>query len=144
MKRLPAGKTIGLDTMVLIYHLENHADYAGVTEKLLDEVEKGRYRAVTSFVTLLEILVKPKKEGALRVVSDYRDLLLTFPNLSFLPLDFEVSDLASSLRAKYSIMTPDAIQIATAITGRAEAFITNDERLKKIEEIRIVMLSELK
>jgi predicted nucleic acid-binding protein len=93
---------------------------------------------------LLEILVKPKREGLTKVVADYRDLLLTFPNLRFFPVGLQVSDLASTLRAKYSIRTPDAIQIATAITERASVFITNDEQLKKVEEIKIVLLKEMR
>lgn len=144
MKGVSEGKIIGLDTMVFIYHLENHSGYSRITEKLFEEIEKGRYHAVTSFVTLLEILVKPKREGALRAVSDYKDLLLTFPNLTFFPLELRVTDLASSLRAEYSIRTPDAIQIATAITEGAAVFITNDGQLKKVDAIEVILLDDLR
>lgn len=143
MKAISEGKIIGIDTMVFIYHLENHPEYSRITERLFEGIEKAKYRAVTSFITLLEILVKPKRERALKAVSDYRDLLLTFPNLTFLPLELKVSDLASTLRAEYPIRTPDAIQIATAITGQASVFITNDEQLKKVDKINILLLREL-
>ncbi|MGE5893123.1 MAG: type II toxin-antitoxin system VapC family toxin [bacterium] len=143
MKAISEGKIIGIDTMVFIYHLENHPVYSRITERLFEGIEKAKYRAVTSFITLLEILVKPKRERALKAVSDYRDLLLTFPNLTFLPLELKVSDLASTLRAEYPIRTPDAIQIATAITGQASVFITNDEQLKKVDKINILLLREL-
>ena len=33
--------------------------------------------------------------------------LLTFPNLKILNLDMKISDMASDLRAKYGIKTPD-------------------------------------
>ncbi|MBA4349269.1 MAG: PIN domain nuclease [Thermodesulfovibrio sp.] len=143
MRRISEGQIIGIDTMVFIYHLEDHPDFSHITEKLFVDIEKGKYNAVTSFVTLLEILVKPKMEGITRVISDYRDLLLTFPNLKFCPLDLKVSDMASTLRAKYSIKTPDAIQIATAILEGAAVFVTNDGQLKKAKEINIVLLNEL-
>lgn len=143
MKAISEGKIIGIDTMVFIYHLENHPEYSRITERLFEGIEKAKYRAVTSFITLLEILVKPKRERALKAVSDYRDLLLTFPNLTFLPLELKVSDLASTLRAEYPIRTPDAIQIATSITGQASVFITNDEQLKKVDKINILLLREL-
>lgn len=129
--------------MVFIYHLEDHPDFSHITEKLFVDIEKGKYNAVTSFVTLLEILVKPKMEGITKVISDYRDLLLTFPNLKFCSLDLKVSDMASTLRAKYSIKTPDAIQIATAILEGAAVFVTNDGQLKKVKEINTVLLNEL-
>ncbi len=130
--------------MVFIYHFEDHPEFSLITEKLFDAVEKGKYRAVTSFVSLIEILVKPKREGAAKAVADYRDLLLTFPNLEFVPIDLHVADIASSLRAKYAIRTPDAIQLATAITSGASAFITNDDKLTKIEEIKTVLLRNWK
>lgn len=144
MRGISEGQIIGIDTMVFIYHLEDHPDFSTITERLFDAVEKGKFHAITSLITLLEILVKPKKEGLTKVVSDYRDLLLTFQNLKFIPVDLRVTDLASTLRAKYSIRTPDAIQIATAIAEGAAAFITNDDQLKKVNEIEIVLLEEWK
>ena len=144
VRGITEGQIIGIDTMVFIYHLEDHPDFSFITERLFDEIEKGKYNAVTSFITLIEILVKPKSGGDFKAVGDYRDLLLTFPNLKFSPLDLQISDLASSLRAKYSIKTPDAIQIATALAEGAGAFITNDERLRKIEEIKVILLDSWK
>jgi len=144
VRGISEGQIIGIDTMVFIYHLEDHPDFSTITERLFDAVEKGKFHAITSLITLLEILVKPKKEGLTKVVSDYRDLLLTFQNLKFIPVDLRVTDLASTLRAKYSIRTPDAIQIATAIAEGAAAFITNDDQLKKVNEIEIVLLEEWK
>jgi len=144
VKEIPKRHIIGIDTMVFIYHLEDHPKFSSITERLFDAVEKGRCTAVTSYITLLEILVKPKRDGNLKAVSDYRDLLLTFPNLKFLSADLLISDLASTLRAKHSIKTPDAIQIASAIIEGANIFITNDEQLKKVKDIEIVLLNEWK
>ena len=140
---IPKGSLIGIDTMVFIYHLEDHPDFSGITEKLFDSIEKGKYGAVTSYVTLLEILVKPKREGEMGVASEYREILLTFPNLKFLPLDLAITDLASTLRASYSIKTPNAIQIAAAVTAGAEFYVTNDEKMKRVEELDVLMLGDL-
>ncbi len=136
-------KIIGIDTMVFIYHLEDHPDYSHTTERILEAVEHGKYSAVTSVITLLEILVKPKRDGNLAVAKDYKDLLLTFPNLKVLNLDMKISDMASDLRAKYGIKTPDAIQIATTIYGGSKSFITNDETLKKVEELSVLLLDDI-
>jgi predicted nucleic acid-binding protein len=138
-----ADKTIGIDTMVFIYHLEEHPFYCMTTEKIFEAIEGGKHTAVTSVISLLEILVKPKKENNLAAVKDYRDILLTFPNLKILNVDVRVSDIASTLRAKYNIKTPDAIQIATAVSAGAGTFITNDRSLKKVEEIKISLLDEM-
>lgn len=143
VKRISRGDIIGIDTMVFIYHLEDNLKFSNITEELFDNIENGKYHAVTSIITLLEILVKPKMEKNFQITSDYRDLLLTFPNLKFSQVDLQVSDIASTLRVKYKIKTPDAIQIATAISEKAKVFITNDEQLKNINDIDIILLSEL-
>ncbi len=136
-------KIIGIDTMVFIYHLEDHPDYSHVTERIFEAVEHGKYNAVTSVITLIEILVKPKRDGNLTAVKDYKDLLQTFPNFKIFDLDMKISDIASDLRAKYGIKTPDAIQIATTIYGGSKSFITNDDSLKKVEEVRVLLLDDL-
>ncbi len=133
---------IALDTMIFIYHLEDYPQYSEMTETLFRHIELGRSVGVTSYITLLEILVRPKQERKFNIVAEYKELLLTFPNLTFIPTDLHIVDLASSLRAKYAIKTPDAIQTATAIAEKADVFITNDERLKKVVETSVIMLDE--
>jgi predicted nucleic acid-binding protein len=54
-----------------------------------------------------------------------------------------ISGIASDLRAKYGIKTPDAIQIATTIYGGSRSFITNDDLLKKVKEVKVLLLDDL-
>lgn len=137
-------KTIGIDTMVFIYHVEDHPEYSHITERIFSAVETGKNDAVTSVITLLEILVKPKRDGNMTAVRDYKDLLLTFPNLKITDFTVHIADIASDLRAKYGIRTPDAIQIASTIREGSGTFVTNDESLKKVEEVDVVLLDDLK
>ena len=67
----------------------------------------------------------------------------TFPNLQVKILDENIADIASSLRANYTINNPDAIQVATSLEAQADIFITNDATLKKISEIKVLLLSEM-
>jgi hypothetical protein len=43
-----------------------------------------------------------------------------------------VAERAAELRARYNLRTPDALQVATALVRRCEAFLTNDARLKRV------------
>ncbi|MDZ7808281.1 MAG: PIN domain-containing protein [Gracilimonas sp.] len=63
-------------------------------------------------------------------------------DLTMLMVSHEISETAAKLRAKYSIRTPDAIQLATGIENDVDTFITNDEALKKISEINVVCLDD--
>ena len=67
----------------------------------------------------------------------------TFPNLQVKELNESIVDIASGLRANYNINTPDAIQIATSLEAKADIFITNATSLKKVTEIKVLLLSEM-
>jgi len=137
------GKVVGLDTMVFIYHFEENQIYSPLTFSIFESLEKGNFNGITSILTLLEILVKPKKENNLLLTERYKLLFETFPNLQVKEINENIADIASSLRANYNINTPDAIQIATSLEAKADIFITNDATLKKISEIKVLLLSEM-
>jgi predicted nucleic acid-binding protein len=126
---------IGLDTSIFIYHLEDHPRYASLTEVIFQSLEKGTNSGVTSYLTLMEILVKPKTGGFSDAARDYEYYLTSFPNLSLFPFGLEIARKASDLRAENKIKTPDAIQIATSIYHGATGFLTNDRIFEKVKGI---------
>ena len=73
----------------------------------------------------------------------FRDLLLHTQGMITLLLSVEIAETAARLRANYTLRTPDAVQIATAFHANCDIFLTNDDRLKQIREIEIVVIKEL-
>ncbi|MFQ6117089.1 MAG: type II toxin-antitoxin system VapC family toxin [Candidatus Bipolaricaulia bacterium] len=142
-KFLARHERVGADTMVFIYHLEDHPAYASLTQPLFEAWEEGKSSGVTSVITILEILVKPKREGKREAARDYLELLITYPNLTIVEVDLGLADLAADLRAKYGIRMPDALQLAAALQAGAGGFITNDGRLKQVTELEVAVLDEL-
>ncbi len=142
MERLK-NKVVGLDTMIFIYHFENNQKYSPLTYLILESMENGQFQGITSTLTLLELLVKTKKEKNQFISDKYKLILQNFPNLQIKSLDEEIADIASDIRAKYAINTPDAIQIATSLSARADYFLTNDLYLKKIQDIEILLLDDI-
>ncbi len=142
LKSLAKHKLVGIDTSPFIYHLEEDPKYSRLTTVLFEEVEKGRVKAVTSVLSLMEILVKPKQKGNQDAVEDYRFVLKTFPHLSLRPVDESCAELASDLRATYGVKPPDALQVGTALSNHATGFVTNDDKLKKIREIELIVLDD--
>ncbi|EDZ92548.1 MAG: PIN domain-containing protein [Limnospira sp. PMC 1291.21] len=47
------------------------------------------------------------------------------------------------LRARYNLQLPDSLQIATALDAGCEAFLTNDLQLRRITELKIIVISQL-
>lgn len=139
---------ICLDTPPFIYFIEENPRYVSVVEKIFTEISSGNIFGISSYLTLLEVLIKPLREGAVEIANEYRDLLLGNIFLGMFPLDDRVAGKAAELRAKYNdngfkLKTPDAIQIATGILNEAEIFLTNDTSLKQIQEIEVIVLDEI-
>ena len=147
MKRLleflKSHPVVGLDTSIFIYHLEDHPRYAPVTEIIFHSLEEGRNQGITSFLTLMEILVKPKVEELLEVARDYEYYLTTFPNLTLFPFELEITRKASDLRAVSRFKTPDAIQLSTALHHGATGFLTNDRMFEKVSVLEIAILDKV-
>ena len=122
--------------------LEDHPRYIPLTEIIFTSLEKGMNKGITSYLTLLEILTRPKTKGALQAARDYEYYLTTFPNLTFFDMGLDVARKASDLRAAVRIKAPDAIQIATAIVHGATAFLTNDRIFEKVKEIDVLILDK--
>jgi predicted nucleic acid-binding protein len=101
------------------------------------------FTAATSTITLTEVLTRPKQVGNSRLEGEYRALLIGSRNLSLLPIDEAVADEAATLRARHGLRTPDAIQLAAALIFGCEAFLTNDRGLRRVDEIRVLLLDDL-
>lgn len=127
-RRLSTLHLISLDTMVFVYHLADHPRYSALTTAVLDAVESGRLNAVTTTITLTEILTAPAKAGDQQALQDYEIFLTRFPHLHIASLDVEMAREAALVRGEAGLRTPDAIQVAAARLAGAEAILTNDRR----------------
>ena len=136
------GQRICIDTASIIYFIERHPKYRNIIRPLFAEIAAGNIEAITSTITLLEVLVRPLKIGDESLAMKYLDILLSSQGMTTFEIFHEASEMASRLRAKYSIRTPDAIQIAVGILYHATKFLTNDPALKKVSEIEVLLLDD--
>ena len=134
-KRLAKAKVIGLDTPIFIYFLENNARYGPLAQLTIKGIEKGKWQGVTSTITLMEITVRPWQLGRESAAREYEAVLVHFPNLSVVDVDRNVARAAAQLRAKYNVSPPDALQVAASLSYGAKAFLTNDKRLSRLQEL---------
>ena len=136
------NKKVCIDTAPFIYFMERHPHYGVIVKPIFENIEKGRIKAIATNVTLLEVLVHPYRRGNEQLAEQYRDILLNSEGLTTFEVTHEISDYAAKVRAKYDIRTPDALQILTAVINNADLFLTNDENLKKISEIKVICLDD--
>lgn len=138
-----SDQCIGLDTAPLIYYIEEHPTYLPIVDPFFDALANGRVLAVTSTITLVEVLAQPLRQHNTFLVDRYRSLLLATRNLTIHALAPAIAEEAARLRATYTLRTPDAVQLATALSAGATTFLTNDLRLVPFPELRVLALNHL-
>lgn len=136
------GEKICIDTAPIIYFIEHQETYRNIIRPVFSEIDSRNIEAIASTITLLEVLVHPLRTGDETLAKKYRDILLSSDGLTTFEISYEVSEMASKLRAKYSVRTPDAIQIAVGFLYGATHFLTNDPNLKKVSDIKVLVLDD--
>ncbi|MGH7231993.1 MAG: type II toxin-antitoxin system VapC family toxin [Nitrospiraceae bacterium] len=141
---LPAERErIDLDTNLFIYFLEDHPRYGSWCASLFDLIEQGHNPAVTSTVTLLELLVQPYRDQKEELAQKIFALASSYPKIEWVPVSMNLADRAAELRARYRLSMPDAIQLATAIGHKATRFYGNDRSLRRVKEIECVIVDDV-
>jgi predicted nucleic acid-binding protein len=130
-----------LDACSIIYLIESQQEQGRKTRLMVDEALKSNAQLVVSRLSFLECRVLPLKSKNLALLDCY-DRFFRLPGLETIELDATVIDIATELRASHpgSLRTPDAIQLACAITSGADQFLTGDKKLAAIQEIKVTVV----
>lgn len=110
---------------------------------MFNQIKDGLFSAIVTPITAAEVLVKPLKMGQLSIADNYRNAIRNMPNLSNIKFDTEIGFMAGSLRAKYALLLPDLFQVAAALAQPANALITNDRDIQRVQETEVFLLSDL-
>ncbi len=139
MSALGPGK-VALDSAIFIYKIEQHPRFSRPLRDLFDAFETGHLEAVTSAISLLEVLVRPLRAGRKDLVEAYQKYLLQGPGMTLRGIDLPILRAAAALRASVHVRTPDALQLATALAAGCSTFLTNDRRIPAISGLRVLQL----
>lgn len=133
---------IALDTVAFIYYVEEHSAFLPLIAPIFLQADTGRREVVTSAITLLEVLVVPFRAGNLPLATRYEALLTRSRGLHLIDLDRAQLRVAAQLRALHRVRTPDALQLAAALSTGCAVFVTNDRRLPSLPDLRIIQLKD--
>jgi predicted nucleic acid-binding protein len=136
------GKTVFFDTATFIYVFENKLPYKELLAPVFLAVDAGTIHAVSSLITVVEVLSKPYKFQQWNLIKIYREIFGRLSKITVLPLTLETADLAAQFRGKHNLKTPDAIQWATATLHNVDYFLTNDKEFKVLNDDRVLIVDE--
>jgi predicted nucleic acid-binding protein len=131
---------VALDTQIFIYFIEEDGRYLPLIKPLFEAIDRGDLLAVTSGLSLMEVLVVPYRSGNSALADRYESLLTYSRGLRFIEVDRRLLKAAAQLRATFKLKPPDAIQVAAALVGDCQSFLTNDRRIRAIPGLKILQL----
>jgi predicted nucleic acid-binding protein len=135
--------TIFIDTAPVIYFIEAHPQFGPLAKEVVTAFQSGNLNAYSSVITLTEVLPKPIEEGDERLARKFADFLKHGKSLTMIEISERIAEAAGKLRGRYPFLRAlDAIQISTSIDVGADAFLTNDDKLKQVKEIKVLVLKD--
>lgn len=135
--------TLFLDTAPVIYLVEENPLYLERVRIIFQRIDDGRISAFTTPVTLAECLVHPIRLGLAGLRQDFIDVVVNGTNTTFVGINQQIGEAAASLRARYNLLLPDSLQMAAAIVNKCDGFLTNDGRLAKVAEMKVIVVDDL-
>jgi predicted nucleic acid-binding protein len=140
---LSSVRRLYLDTAPVIFYVEENPTYIAKMDAIIKIVENSTIETVSSAILLTEVLTHPMKTGATKIEQEYRDILVNSGDYRLLPVTLQIAESAADFRARYNLRTPDALHIATAVAARCDKFLTNDNGIKRVTEITVLVLDDL-
>jgi predicted nucleic acid-binding protein len=130
-----------LDACSIIYLLESHQQQGQETRLLITQALQNKTQLIVSRLSLLECRVLPLKEKNTSLLESY-NRFFQLPSVQIIELTADVINIATDIRANYSqsLRTPDALQLACALSANADQFLTGDKKLSFIQEIDVIVV----
>lgn len=136
------GQRVYLDANILIYAIEDVAEFSAPVRLVFAGIDRGDFSAVTSELSLAECLTKPLLDNRRDIVQTYLAAFETRRWFSAIPVDRATLIEAAEIRTGKPLKLPDAIHVATARRAACNAILTNDQRLRSAG-IPIRLLAEI-
>ena len=132
-----------IDTSPFIYLVENNPVFVDRIRSFFIDALNDDHGLITSVITIMEFNVMPQRKGRHELIHQFEEFLHMM-NISVEEIDQKVAETAYKLRAKYDFLKGmDALQISVAIEKECDQFLTNDKRLTKISEVKILLVEDL-
>lgn len=119
-----------LDTNVFIAAFETDLPKGVAARRVLAAVDAGIIEAMTSELTLAELLVKPLRDADSDLAAIYRAVISPESGFSIVPVGRRILEGAAGQRARVAgLKLPDAIHLATAVDAACSVVASGDRAL---------------
>jgi predicted nucleic acid-binding protein len=137
---LHAAGIVYVDAGVLALHLAGDERYLPLTRAVLGGLRDGEFTGFTSAISLYQLLVEPYRSGHEKVAAQVEVLVAGLPGLEMVPVSPTISRQAAQVKAQIGGSLTRAIQIATALSGDSELYVTQRSALRRIAGLSVAQL----
>lgn len=132
-----------LDTSAVIYLIEGAEPFATRARVELARLEKKHPDLAlgVSRLVWLECRIRPARENDLPALADY-DAFFTRSDINWVELSRDVVELATAIRIKHGLRTPDALHAASCLhLATDHVFLTGDAGFRKVSGLATRLLT---
>ncbi len=130
------------DASALIYLVEGKPPFGQRVREALAPLTEAHpdLGTAVSRLTWLECRVGPLKANDMAVLASY-DAFFARPDLVWVELTKDVVELATAIRVRHGLRTPDALQAASGLQlGAEHVFVTGDTAFNRVTGLRVMLL----
>ncbi len=137
---LTGAGIVYVDAGVVALHLAGDPAYLPLTRVLLGGMRDRKFAGFTSAITIYQLLVQPYRSGHEEMAARVERLVATLPGLEIVPVSATIARQAAQVKAQIGGGLPRAIQIATALAGDSELYVTQRSTLRRIAGLGVAQL----
>jgi uncharacterized protein len=116
------------DSMLFIYWLEDHPQYAKQVDAIHSRMKQRQDRLITGAFTFGEVLAGTYRKGRAELADQFRTLLKGVV-AEIVPFTVETAEHYARIRGTLGVAPADAIHLASAAEAGTDLFLTNDKSL---------------
>jgi len=131
------------DANALIYRIEGEEPFAGQVNTALAEAAQAypNMGAAVSRLSWLECRIRPMRLDDHATLAAF-DAFFARPDLIWVELTKDVVELATVIRARHGLRTPDALQAASCLQlGAEHLFFTGDAGFQRVAGLNVRLIA---
>jgi uncharacterized protein len=119
------------DTNLFIYLFEENPEWSPRVVQLRQKMLGRRDELLTSYLTVGEVITKPKQLGNMMLEKSYLNFFSS-GSVELIGFNLDAARRYGDIRARERVRPADAIQLACAAAAGIDLFVTNDNRLSAL------------
>ena len=133
LKKRVAGRTILIDSNIIIYLTDSVDPYLNLAKHLFAMVEAGDATAVISILSVGEVMQGPIRQGEYDLAMRAKEYLINFPNCQCQEITCSVLDrVGNDERIVWDgLRVVDSLIIASGLISGVDLFVSNDKHFQK-------------